>query len=104
MILDDSTLSPGDGCDGSDVTADTCEIDRTAGSVTINTSGTNAVATITTTTPFSFTHSGNMNVEQSGLFDDGTSFSGNMFAMREGLGITVTSADTLTVTWKVTLT
>jgi hypothetical protein len=101
--LDDSTSSPGDGCDGNVATADTCEINRTAGTVTFDISGTDTVATIETTTAFSFTHSGNMNVEQSGLFDDSTSFSGNMFAMREGLGITVTSADTLTVSWKITL-
>jgi hypothetical protein len=101
--LDDSTATPGDGCDGDSGTADTCEIQRTAGTVTIDTSGTDTIATITTATPFTFTDISSTTVQQSGLFDDGTSYSGNMFAMRDSLAIPVTSADTLTVTWKITL-
>ena len=79
------------------------EIDRTLGTVTIDTSGTNTIATITTTTPFAFTSIGSTTVQQSGLFDDGTPVNGNMFAMRDALAIPVTSADTLAVTWKITL-
>jgi len=101
--LDDSTASPGDGCDGNSGTADTCEIQRTSGTVTIDTSGTDTIATITTATPFTFTGISSTTVQQSGLFDNGTPYSGNMFAMRDSLAIPVTSADTLTVTWKITL-
>ena len=79
------------------------EIDRTPGTVTIDTSGTDTIATITTATPFAFTSISSTTVQQSGLFDDGTPESGNMFAMRDALAIPVTSADTLAVTWKITL-
>ena len=79
------------------------EIDRTSGTVTIDITGTDTIATITTTTPFAFTSISSTTVQQSGLFDDGTSGSGNMFAMRDALAIPVTSADTLAVTWKITL-
>ena len=79
------------------------EIDRTPGTVTIDTSGPNTIATITTATPFAFTSISSTTVQQSGLFDDGTATSGNMFAMRNALAIPVTSADTLAVTWKITL-
>ena len=79
------------------------EISRTSGTVTIDTSGTDTVATITTTTPFTFTSISSTTVQQSGLFDSGTAVSGNMFAMRDALLIPVTSADTLAVTWKITL-
>jgi hypothetical protein len=102
-LLDDANS---DGCTGG---ADTCEMDRTEGIVTIDTSGLSTIATIETETPFAFTSLGTTGttVEQSGLFDVTTpstgTASGNMFAMREGLGISVTNADTLTVTWKVTL-
>ena len=77
------------------------EIDRTPGTVTFDISGSNTMATIETTIPFAFTSISSTTVEQSGLFDDGTS--GNMFAMRDDLGILVTSTDTLAVTWKITL-
>ena len=79
------------------------EIDRTSGTVTIDITGTDTIATITTTTPFAFTSISSTTVQQSGLFDDGTPVSGNMFAMRDALAIPVTSADTLAVTWKITL-
>jgi hypothetical protein len=79
------------------------EIDRTPGTVTIDMSGTDTIATITTAIPFAFTSISSTTVEQSGLFDDGTPVSGNMFAMRNALAIPVTSADTLSVTWKITL-
>ncbi len=86
-----------------DTGASVGEIDRTPGTVTIDTSGINTIATITTTTPFAFTSISSTTVQQSGLFDDGTPVSGNMFAMRDALAIPVTSADTLAVTWKITL-
>jgi len=79
------------------------EIDRTPGTVTIDTSGTDTIATITTATPFAFTSISSTTVQQSGLFDDGTPVSGNMFAMRDDIGILVASADTLTVKWEITL-
>ena len=86
-----------------DTLANTGEIDRIQGTVTIDTSGTNTIATITTTTPFAFTSISSTTVQQSGLFDDGTPVNANMFAMRDALAIPVTSADTLAVTWKITL-
>lgn len=79
------------------------EIARTSGTVTIDITGTDTIATITTTNPFAFTSISSTTVQQSGLFDDGTPVSGNMFAMRDALAIPVTSADTLAVTWKITL-
>ncbi|MEX0639885.1 MAG: hypothetical protein WD018_02140 [Nitrosopumilaceae archaeon] len=93
--------------DGTEIQLDSLgadgEIDRTPGTITIDTSGSNTIATITTSTPFAFTSISSTTVQQSGLFDDGTPVSGNMFAMRDALAIPVTSADTLTVTWKITL-
>jgi len=89
------------GCAGG---IDTCEMDRTVGDVKITpaVSGkTNTVVEITTRTPFSFTDT--TTVEQSGLFDDLNVGSGNMFALKDQLGIDVTPADTLAVTWKITL-
>ncbi|MGQ0792098.1 MAG: hypothetical protein ACT4NJ_07765 [Nitrosopumilaceae archaeon] len=79
------------------------EIDRTSGTVTIDITGADTIATITTTTPFAFTSISSTTVQQSGLFDNASPASGNMFAMRDALAIPVTSADTLAVTWKITL-
>jgi hypothetical protein len=97
----------GDGVTGNELQLDTGvtvgEIDRTSGTVTIDITGTDTIATITTTTPFAFTSISSTTVEQSGLFDDGTALRGNMFAMRDDLGIFVNSADTLSVTWTITL-
>lgn len=90
-----------DGCNGTP--GDTCEMARTQGTVSFSTSGPDTIATITTTTPFGFGDITSTTVQQSGLFDDGTAASGNMFALRDSLGILVSSADTLTVTWKITL-
>jgi len=71
------------------------------------TSGT--VVSITTTTPFEFKYLGSpTKVTQSGLFDNGADESGNMFAIRDVSpgtdGLEVTNADTLSVTWTITLT
>ncbi len=97
-----------DGCTGG---ADTCEMDRAQGVATFTAaSGSGTVVEITTKEPFTFEYLGSTGttVEQSGLFDDGTAstgaVSGNMFAMKSGLGVSVGNADTLAVTWKVTLT
>ena len=98
LQLDDNTGPL--GCAG---TGDTCEIKRTAGTVTFDISGTDTIASIKTTTPFAFKDISATTVQQSGLFDVGTPVSGNIFAMRDALAIPVTSADTLEVTWKITL-
>jgi hypothetical protein len=86
-----------------DIGTNTREIARNPGKVSFETSGSSTIATITTKDPFVFTSIGSTSVEQSGLFDKGDAATGNMFAMRNALAIPVTSADTLSVTWKVTL-
>ena len=58
--------------------------------------------------PFAFTDLGsNTVVTQSGLFDSAGFAAGNMFSIRDippvGTGLTVTNADTLSVTWTITL-
>ena len=62
-------------------------------------------------TPFTFTDLGpsGTKVTQSGLFDAATRETGNMFSIKDipvplGGGITVNNADTLAVTWTITLT
>jgi len=67
------------------------------------------VVSIATATPFEFKYLGSpTKVTQSGLFDDGADESGNMFSIRNispGTGgLEVTNADTLSVTWTITLT
>ena len=82
------------------------EMNRTSATVTLDTAGTNTVATIETTNPFSFRllSTTGTTVEQSGLFDNvGTATPDNMFSMRDALGVSGGNADTLEVTWKVTL-
>jgi len=92
----------GNGCTGT--FPDTCEMDRTPATINIVTSGTNTVATIATAAPFTFAGISSTTVQQSGLFDnDGIATNGNMFALRDSLAIPVSSEDTLTVTWTVTL-
>jgi len=60
-------------------------------------------------TPFAFTDlPSGTSITQSGLFDQGT-LGGNMFSIRDipgptGTGLPVTSTDTLSVTWTITLT
>jgi hypothetical protein len=84
-------------------------IDALIDSASTNPSGT--VVSIATTTPFVFDYLGSAGtkVTQSGLFDnDGTAPTDNMFAIRDissGTGgLSVTNADTLSVTWTITLT
>jgi hypothetical protein len=84
-------------------------IDALIDSASTNPSGT--VVSIATTTPFAFDYLGSAGtkVTQSGLFDnDGTAATDNMFAIRDissGTGgLSVTNADTLSVTWTITLT
>ncbi len=60
-------------------------------------------------TPFTFIElTSGTSITQSGLFDQGT-LGGNMFSIRDipgptGTGLPVTSTDTLSVTWTITLT
>ena len=92
------------GTDASTALGD--EMDRTEGDVTITSNSGTTVVSVTTREPFTFDH-GTTNhptgivVSESGLFDDGTA--GNMFSTREVTGISVSSADTLAVTWTITL-
>ena len=101
QLADDSG---GHGCAG---TGDICEMDRKAGVVTFDTSGDDTIVTISNSRdPFTFTgiSSGGDVVGQSGLFDDltGDFATDNMFAMRD-VSVSVNAADTLAVTWKITL-
>jgi len=100
--LDDDTGAA--GCDGDSGTADVCEMDRVAGEVSIDTSNSGTtIVSVTTVTPFTFNHGGTIPINESGLFDDGAVGGGNMFSNRAVSGISVTSADTLAVTWTITL-
>lgn len=84
------------------------EMQRTAGDVSITSNSGTTVVSVTTQTPFTFDH-GTTNhptgitISESGLFDDGATSADNMFSTRAVSGITVTSADTLAVTWTITL-
>ena len=92
------------GCDGTVV--DACEMDRKKGTVSIDTSGTNTKVTITNSAdPFKFNHGDSIDITESGLFDDGTLdfATDNLFSIKSISGISVTSADTLSVTWTITL-
>lgn len=110
-----SDYSDADGCDSDNATPDTCEMQRKKGVVTITPkSGSTVVSVTNAEDPFTFNHGGNhanhngVNADQiqileSGLFDANTGFTDNMFSAREVTGISVTSADTLAVTWTITL-
>ncbi|MGI0076541.1 MAG: hypothetical protein ACREAJ_02930 [Nitrosopumilaceae archaeon] len=92
-----------EGCAG---TGDACEMDRKVGTVSIDISGTDTEVSITNSgDPFSFNHAGSIEVTESGLFDDGTLdfATDNLFSIRSITGISVTSEDTLSVTWTITL-
>jgi len=92
-----------EGCAG---TGDACEMDRKVGAVSIDTSGTDTEVSITNSAdPFTFNHGGSIDVTESGLFDDDTLdfATDNLFSIRSISGISVTSADTLSVTWTITL-
>ena len=73
--------------------------------------GTNAATTVSIASgPFGFEDLGDGTttvVTQSGLFDSAVGGSNNMFSIRDippvGTGLTVTNADTLSVTWTITL-
>lgn len=100
--LDISAVDNGGEMDRSEL------IDALIDSASTNPSGT--VVSIATATPFGFDYLGasGTSVTQSGLFDDGADESGNMFAIRDVSpgtgGLPVTNADTLSVTWTITLT
>lgn len=103
--VDDTELDD-DGVDGR-------EMNRLAGTVTVTAadSGSNVDTTVSIVSPaFSFVGLGPNDtvVTQSGLFDSDTGGSNNMFSSRDipgqsGTGLTVTNADTLSVTWTITL-
>jgi hypothetical protein len=112
QLVDDTG---GADCDGVSITDDTCEMDRKAATVKITPAGIGStVVTVETPDddPFTFNHgdnngapNGEIRVTESGLFDSGTPFEGNMFSVRgiAGGGVAVTNADTLSVTWTITL-
>lgn len=79
------------------------EIQRNAGEVSITSNSGNTVVSVSTQTPFTFNHGGTMSITESGLFDDGTAGGDNMFSTRAVANIDVTAADTLAVTWTITL-
>jgi len=76
-----------------------------------DTAGTGADTTVSIVSPaFTFTDLGpaGTKITQSGLFDSGTLRTPNMFSIRDipgqgGTGLAVTNADTLSVTWTITL-
>lgn len=87
------------------------EMDRLDGTVTITAADdSNSIdTTVSIVSPaFTFTDLGTSTViTQSGLFDSAFGGSDNMFSIRDippvGTGLTVTNADTLSVTWTITL-
>jgi len=90
------------------------EMQRKLGTVDItsaDTLGSGADTTVSIVSPaFMFTDLGSAGtkVTQSGLFDSDTTGTNNMFSARDipplGTGIAVTTTDTLSVTWTITLT
>lgn len=87
------------------------EMDRLDGTVTITAADdSNSIdTTVSIVSPaFTFTDLGTSTViTQSGLFDSAFGGSDNMFSIRDippvGTGLTVTNADTLSITWTITL-
>lgn len=90
------------------------EVDRLDSTVSISaadTLGTGADTTVSIVSPaFTFNGLGPTGtvITQSGLFDSDTGGSNNMFSVRDipgqgGTGLAVTNADTLSVTWTITL-
>jgi hypothetical protein len=106
-----------DGCDSDNTTSDVCEMQRSPAVATIVSNAGSTVVTVTNAaTPFTFNHGGahanhnGVNADQiqileSGLFDANpiNSATDNMFSARSVTGISVTNADTLAVTWTITL-
>jgi hypothetical protein len=74
-------------------------------SITPNTGSGTVVTLSNSGTPFTFTGLGpsGTTVTQSGLFNTGTPLGGNMFSIRD-VSVAVLPADTLAVTWTITLT
>jgi hypothetical protein len=86
------------------------EMDRSGfidAEITAATTTLDTVVSIETTTPFTFTDLGTLGttVTQSGLFDNGSPETGNMFAIKDipAGGLDVFGTDTLSVTWTITL-
>jgi len=110
QLADDTGVA---GCDGSSGTSDTCEMQRKQATVSIGISGTNTEVIITNSgDPFTFDHgdnngapNGEIDIKESGLFDDGILdfATDNLFSIKPISGISVTNADTLSVTWTITL-
>ena len=106
-----STPSSVDDTELDDDNSGGLEIDRLDGTVSItsaDTLGTGADTTVTIVSPaFTFTDLGSAGttITQSGLFDSAVGGSNNMFSARDisGTGVAVTNADTLSVTWTITL-
>jgi len=102
----DDTALDNDGVNG--------EVDRLDGTVGItpaDTLGTGADTTVSIVSPaFTFNTLGPAGtvITQSGLFDSDVGGSDNMFSVRDipgqsGTGLAVTNADTLSITWTITL-
>ena len=89
------------------------EVDRLGGAVDITAadSGNNQDTTVSIVSPaFLFNNLGSTGtvITQSGLFDSDVGGTNNMFSVRDipgqsGTGLAVTNADTLSVTWTITL-
>ena len=119
QLVDSTGTAPvyadADGCDSDNTTSDTCEMDRKQATVSINSaSGSTVVSVSNAADPFTFNHGGNhanhngilddqIEILESGLFDNGAAVGDNMFSARSVTGISVTNADTLAVTWTITL-
>jgi len=103
-VSDGGSLAFGTGGGGEMDRSEFINADITAATPTLDT-----VVTIATpqNSPFTFTDLGSAGttVTQSGLFDDGSSETGNMFAIKNipAGGLDVFSTDTLSVTWTITL-
>ena len=102
----DDTALDNDGTNG-----ETNRLDGTVSITPADTQGTGADTTVSIVSPaFTFNTLGPAGtvITQSGLFDSDTEGTNNMFSIRDipgqgGTGLAVTNADTLSVTWTITL-
>ncbi len=112
--VDDTALDISGDCSGGFETADCTgdETNRLDGAVSITAANSpGADTTVSIVSPaFTFNTLGPAGtvITQSGLFDSAVGGSNNMFSVRDipgqgGTGLTVTNADTLSVTWTITL-
>jgi len=103
IAIGNGTFVGGDG-----VTQLVDEMQRTPGVVSITSNSGTTVVSVTTQNAFTFNHGttnhpNGITIGESGLFDDGAASADNMFSTRAVSGISVTAADTLAVTWTITL-